>query len=144
MEDLESGDGFDDLESASGDMEEDSKANVRHPLEWVERLRNGDVIFADRFDIESISEFVNNYQSNVSICYTSQGSKKLFRGESLNTINSDTERNRRYVICPPGTSRNDCRRYIGSTYQYPEYAVGFLDNGCFSLSRWALPCHDFS
>ena len=139
--DLESGDssGFDgDLESGSGDLDskEDSKEIARHPLEWIERSRTGDIIFADQFDIKDISEFVESSQTNHSICFTSQGSKVPNVDESVSTINSETKEREKRILKEPVVcvyepySRFDCQQHIKSSYQYPEYAVGLLDNGC--------------
>ena len=118
-EDVEPGDSEEPDGSGSGEMEE------RHPLEWVEHTRDGDTIFASKLDIESISQFIKNSEMSNSTCFASEGAKVDFGVfvKRPHDIKKELLTSHTYYTY-------NCRKPVESTFHYPEYAVGFLDNGC--------------
>ena len=106
--------------SGSGEMEE------KHPFEWVKHTREGDTIFVSGLDVESISQFVRNSEMNNSTCFASEGSKADFG--SFGKRQHGSTRNEHFTSRTSYTY--NCRKPVDNTFQYPEYAVGFLDNSC--------------
>ncbi|XP_064388671.1 uncharacterized protein LOC135336756 [Halichondria panicea] len=128
--DLESGSGEQESGSGSGsgaiDKQEESKTKHRHPLGWVKHSRNGNTVFVDALNVRELFKLISS-QSSSDDCFSSQGTDITSDGPIYSINQAKRRKQSSYVTeyDEPNTPRQ-----VINVSDYPEYAIGRLDNGC--------------
>ena len=124
LSDLESGSG--EQESGAIDKQEESKTKYRHPLGWVKHSRNGNTVFVDASNVRELFKLISS-QSSSDDCFSSQGTDITSDGPIYSINQAKRRKQSSYVTeCDePNTPRQ-----VINVSDYPEYAIGRLDNGC--------------